>query len=214
MITFNFDQKFETVILANGSFPKRAVLLKALQNCQNLVCCDGAVDQLICSGIQKQPSAVIGDMDSVSSSARTQFANQCISVSDQNTNDLEKALIYCQQKNWLSVLVLGAAGLREDHFLGNFSLLMSYGQKMDLVLATETADFIVVQTEMNFEAPIGTSVSLFASSHQVALTTQGLQWELQKQNLSTLHSGILNRTTNTQFCVKSENGPTVVCVNR
>ena len=213
MITFNFSKQFKIVLLANGSFPQRAVLLSALENCEYLICCDGAVDKLQGAGVSRKPDIIIGDLDSVSSMSKNLFQQKIHFIENQNSNDLEKGLAYCHQKGWDEVLILGAAGLREDHFIGNFSLLMSYGQEMNLVMATETNYFIAVRGFMEFEVPVSTPVSLFAKDPSILITSVGLEWSLNRQGLSFLHQGILNKTNQPIFSVFSENGATIVSVN-
>ena len=51
---------------------------------------------------------------------------------DQETNDQTKAVNYLMEKGFRRIAIVGATGRREDHTLGNISLLMEYmrmGQK-------------------------------------------------------------------------------------
>ena len=47
-------------------------------------------------------------------------------MEDQEINDLTKSVRFAHTQGYREVLILGATGLREDHTLGNISLLMDY----------------------------------------------------------------------------------------
>ena len=47
-------------------------------------------------------------------------------MKDQETNDLTKAVNYVKTLGFREVLILGATGRREDHTLGNISLLAQF----------------------------------------------------------------------------------------
>jgi len=57
-------QDFKTIILANGKFPTNNIPLELLLYAEQVVCCDGAAQGLLNSGIK--PDYIIGDLDSVS----------------------------------------------------------------------------------------------------------------------------------------------------
>lgn len=112
------------IILANGSYPTHATPLALLQSGLPVVCCDGAANRFVCDG--GSPLAIIGDGDSLSDSVRERFAEQVVCVSEQETNDLTKAVNYVKRLGYTDICILGATGLRECHTLGNISLLMQY----------------------------------------------------------------------------------------
>lgn len=98
----------ETLILANGSFPKHPLLLDWLKRCDYIVCCDGAADDLLQRGIK--PVAIVGDCDSLSASSRTEFAAILHPCSDQETNDLTKSVRFCLDQGRRNLTIIGATG--------------------------------------------------------------------------------------------------------
>ena len=116
-------KKFDAVIVANGIFPSHPVPLAILQNANHVVACDGAVIHV------PQAEAVVGDGDSVPA----EYHSRLIQVDEQEDNDLTKATRYCLAQGWHYIAYLGATGLREDHTLGNISLLMRYYREMDVI---------------------------------------------------------------------------------
>ena len=144
--------KATTVILANGGFPKKGgAAWKLLAAAKRVVCCDGAADAYR-RHFRKWPSAIVGDFDSFSrTSNRTieQSNNRTIEVvpvPDQDTNDLEKAMAYCAMKGWKNPVIVGAAGKREDHTLGNVFRALDYGCE----IVTDTGRFVPVCGKATF----------------------------------------------------------------
>ena len=114
------------VILAAGDFPRKAYPLYILDGADAVVCCDGALQTALRRGVKVD--AVVGDMDSVSPSVLKRFKGKTVKVSEQETNDLTKALNYVisEYPSVSEITILGATGKREAHTLGNLSLLMEY----------------------------------------------------------------------------------------
>ena len=105
---------FDAVILANGLFPTAEEPLRLLREARYVVCCDGAACHWL------QCDAIVGDGDSVPEELR----NRLIQIDEQEDNDLTKATRYCLSKGMRRIVYLGATGRREDHTLGNISLIV------------------------------------------------------------------------------------------
>ncbi len=65
-------------------------------------------------------------MDSIPGDLREKYAGKIITIKDQEINDLTKAVYFAQNVGQEEIVILGATGLREDHTLGNISLLADY----------------------------------------------------------------------------------------
>lgn len=185
-----------TVILAAGAFPRHSLALSALRTAQHLVCCDGAV-RAIAQRPDLHPSAVVGDFDSLPPSIRHRFPDTVFHHdSDQETNDLTKAFRYCLARGWRSPVILGASGKREDHFLGNISLLADYSAESSGVrMLTDHGLFFVVRNEARFRCDVGSHVSLFSFDPAQRLTASGLLYPLEDLPLATLWRATLNTAT-------------------
>lgn len=108
--------EFDAVILANGAFPTAEEPLRLLREAPYVVCCDGAARHW------PQCDAIVGDGDSVPEELRSRL----IQIDEQEDNDLTKATRYCLSRGMRRIAYLGATGLREDHTLGNISLMARY----------------------------------------------------------------------------------------
>ena len=115
---------YQAVILANGEYPSHEVPLSILQQAAYLACCDGAAHACVANGFT--PDAIVGDGDSLSDEVRMRFADRIHRISEQETNDLTKTVTYLRSIGKHYIAIVGATGLREDHTLGNISLLMEY----------------------------------------------------------------------------------------
>ncbi len=156
------NQKFENqaVVLANGSFPQAPMPLKLLSSAPYLVACDGATNQLVLQGIT--PNLIIGDGDSISIENRKRYQDIFLQIADQETNDLTKAINYLESIGKTKIAVLGATGGRDDHALGNISLLIEYLQRgIEVRMYTDHGIFIPLNGNQLLKSHNGQQVSIF-----------------------------------------------------
>lgn len=188
-----------TVILANGEFPTRPDLLDLLMHAERVVCCDGATEKLLESGIRR-PDVIIGDGDSLSSELKTRFADRFVHVAEQETNDLCKAFRHCVASGWSGIVILGAGGKREDHLLGNISLLVDFARKGASVrMETDFGTFLPALHPGTFPAPSSHKVSIFCLDPSVPITSVGLKYPLDHLKLPLWSTATLNETTAEAF---------------
>ncbi|MBR6059460.1 MAG: thiamine diphosphokinase [Victivallales bacterium] len=166
-----------TVILANGTFPTAPQALAVLDGAVRIVCCDGATISLMESG--RTPTAVIGDLDSISPEMREKLTSVIVHVTEQETNDLNKAFRYCLAQGWTDIVILGATGKREDHTLGNISLLVDFAQKVPgIKMITDDGIFEVMLESGSREARVGQQISIFAMEPNTHIESQNLKYPL------------------------------------
>ena len=68
-------------------------------------------------------------MDSIDSATQDSIEH-AINIPDQSKTDLEKALEWCTDNNYLSLSIFGISGKSEDHFLGNFFTINEFVDKI------------------------------------------------------------------------------------
>ena len=152
-----------TLILANGEFPRRSELLAMLASAETVVCCDGAADQLLRFG--REPDWIVGDLDSVAPDTRERFHRRTVNFREQETNDLAKAFRFCRERALAVTAVLGAAGGREDHLLGNLARFAEVSSSFPgCRLYAGSGVFAAFSGAEEFAAEPGTQVSVFAFS--------------------------------------------------
>ncbi len=187
-----------TVILANGSFPRRKCLLETLRAAARIVCCDGAASALLRAGLE--PDLVVGDLDSLDPALKERFGKRLVHESEQETNDLSKAFRACMARGWRDIVILGAGGRREDHLLGNASLLPMFAASgADVRMETDYGTFLPVLKSASFRRPVGTKVSIFSFHPEMPVTATGLKYPLNKLRLPFWWCGTLNETNTPEF---------------
>ena len=166
---------YNCVVVANGRFPQTALPLHLLHQASVVIACDGAVEALDKAGIT--PTAIVGDLDSIPS----RFAHRS-----------------GQQE----VLILGATGLREDHTLGNISLLMDYAPLFQRIeMLSDYGIFTPILQTTTLESNPGTQVSLFSLAPSGTISTTGLRWPIRNRRLTAWWQGTLNEATGNNFTV-------------
>ncbi len=197
-----------TVILANGAFPTHAVPLAELSAAERIVCCDGAADKLVAVGLE--PSWIVGDLDSASESLRARCRDKVVCVREQETNDLAKAFRFCVSRGWTDLVILGATGLREDHTLGNLSLLADFAQEASVLLLTDTGWFTPLLDSGSLPATMGQQVSVFSLDPSTAVSAEGLKYPLDGLRLSRWWQAALNEASGNVISLRFEGGPLLV----
>lgn len=186
-------EKFDAVIVANGQFPTHAIPLAILHDAKHIVACDGAIHHI------PQAEAVIGDGDSVAET----FRSKLIRIDEQDDNDLTKATRYCVENGWKRIAYLGCTGKREDHTLGNISLLMRYFRDMgiDGTMFTDYGFFTPAYGNRTFPSMKCQQISLFNfGSHQISST--GLRWDAY--NFQEWWQGTLNEALGEEFAITAD----------
>ena len=196
-----------TIILANGAFPKRGgAAWKLLAAAKRVVCCDGAADAYR-RHFGTWPAAIVGDFDSFDDGSRRSGTGRhprasrpiVVRFTDQDTNDLEKAIVFCAMRGWKAPLIVGATGKREDHALGNVFRALDYGCE----IVTDTGRFVPFCGTASFKVRAGAAVSVFAPDPKTRMTSKGLEWPLDGVKFKNLYCATLNRATGTRIALTS-----------
>ena len=190
----------DAVILANGDFPKHEVPLSILRNSNYLVCCDGAINKLKHTNIE--PQAIVGDCDSLGVESKERYAKILFRNPDQETNDLTKAVNYCLEKGMSNLIILGATGQREDHTLGNISLLLEYMNEATVQMITDFGIFTPVDSDSRFESFAGQQVSIFTVA-EGEITTHNLKYPVHKRTFTNWWQGTLNEAESDEFSIET-----------
>jgi thiamine pyrophosphokinase len=193
-------QDFPTVIVADGAFPTGKDALRALHSAKRIVCCDGAVEPLVKIGLQ--PAAIVGDMDSISAAMQRKYAAILHPSAEQESNDLTKAVKYCITQELTAITIVGATGKREDHTIGNISLLAGYSQIVNIQCITDYGVFVAICQSSKFDSYAGQQVSLFSLNPTAKITSEGLKYPLHQRQLTSWWQGSLNEAIGDCFALE------------
>lgn len=194
----------EAIVLADGQFPTHNVPVELLNSGLSIVCCDGATAKLNAYGLC--PDAIVGDLDSLPNEFKTMYADRLHHFPDQETNDLTKAVHFCLSQGATHLHILGATGIREDHTLGNISLLAQYACLCRVYLYTDTGYFTAVQESCSLKSYKGQQVSIFSLTPQTLLTVSGLKYPIEQRKLQSWWEGTLNEALSEQFTMQFDQG--------
>ena len=187
------EKTFDAVIIANGVFPTHSIPLNILHHTAHLIACDGAVIRA------PHADVVIGDGDSVPA----EYHNRLIQINEQEDNDLTKATRYCLSQGWHKIAYLGCTGKREDHTLGNISLLMRYFRDMNVegVMFTDYGYFTPAKGDHTFSSFKGQQVSIF-NFGSTRISSEGLKWNAYAYEQ--WWQGTLNESLSTTFTLHAD----------
>ncbi|MBP3356601.1 MAG: thiamine diphosphokinase [Rikenellaceae bacterium] len=195
------------VVLAAGSYPCGEISAALLAGAGRVVCCDGAADEFIARG--GSPAAIVGDGDSLSPANRTRYADLLHVSADQESNDQTKAVRFCFERGWSPVVILGATGRREDHTVGNISLLADYVRQGEAMTVTDYGVFNAIDCDSRFESRPGQQVSIFTLSPATRVGVSNLQYIPPAGGMRSWWQGTLNESLSDEFTIRTD-GPTLV----
>lgn len=191
---------FDAVVLANGEYPTNPLPLKILAEAPYVVCCDGAADEYIRRG--NVPDVIIGDGDSISEDNRNRYSYLLHRISEQETNDQTKAVRFLLSQGKRHIAITGATGKREDHTLGNISLLIDYMRaEADVRMFTDYGVFIPCRDVRTFSCSPGQQVSIINFTAR-GLHGKGLVYPLS--DFTNWWQGTLNECTEAEFTIEAE----------
>ena len=187
------------VILAAGDFPRAEAPLRALREADLRICCDSAAEALIAFGLE--PDRIVGDLDSLSPAVRRRYAELTTHIAEQDDNDLTKAFHTALPLQPRRITILGATGRREDHTLGNISLLLDYAREAacPVEMLTDFGRFTALFDTATLASTPGQQVSIFAFDNSLKIESAGLKYPTDQVRFDTLWKATLNEALSDAF---------------
>ena len=177
-MTSKIVQTKDPVTLVGGGDLTQSILDDAVALAPTLVAADGGADRVLSSGLR--PVAVIGDLDSLSPTARQSLPDDSIHhIAEQETTDFDKALRMISAP---IVLAVGFLGGRVDHQLAALHVL-SKGHDSPCVLLGATEVIFHLSHPIALPTREDDVVSLFPLQPTRGTST-GLEWPIDGLELS------------------------------
>ena len=194
------------VIIADGRFPGSEYPRYLIRTADFIICCDGALKKFIRNsqaifGCKRLPDVVIGDMDSLSAELKDRYRDIIVKIDEQEHNDQTKAFTWALENisDIGEIHILGATGEREDHTIGNISLLMEYARKFDLASMGINVDMIsdhstmfAVTDTLEMDCGEGRKVSIISPDNSLNIRSEGLKWPTDEVVFDNLWKATLN----------------------
>ena len=197
----------DIVIICDGSFPRTEYPRYLIRTADFIICCDGALKKFIRNskaifGTERLPDRVIGDMDSLPESLRKKYSDIIVKIDEQEHNDQTKAFRWAMEnlEGMESITILGATVQREDHTIGNISLLMEYARMYDLEgagiqvqMITDHATVVAVTDTVEMDCGEGRQISIFSPDNTLKIKSEGLRWKTDDVVFDNWWKATLNR---------------------
>ena len=210
-------KRVSIVILADGNYPTAPYPLQLLKEADYVVCCDASVLKL--QGVA--PSYIVGDMDTLAPEHAAKYKEIIHKSSCQETHDQTKAFSFAlglvPAECGADIHILGTTGGREDHTLGNISLLMEYTKNTGKQIApfnnlmrgniyvdivTDHGIFTAHYNSFTKECRAGQQVSIISFDNTLKIKSQGLLYPTDNAVFEFWWSGTLNETTGESFSLE------------
>jgi thiamine pyrophosphokinase len=198
----------KVVVVADGIFPVHEIPLGFLREADVIVCCDGSAENVHNAGFV--PQAIVGDMDSISKILSDTYYDRIYIERAQDTNDLTKAVTWCYESGYTDIVIVGATGKREDHTLGNISLLAEYVKYLKVKMVTDSGIFYPLLESCTINSFEGQQVSIFSIDPQTEITSSGLRYPLTRRKLGNWWEATLNEAIGDYFYLSFSGGPILV----
>lgn len=197
------------VIICDGVFPKSEYPRYLIRTADFIICCDGALQKFIRAsevifGEKRLPDVVVGDMDSLSPALRKKHSDIIVQIDEQEHNDQTKAFRWALEnvEDISQIYILGATGEREDHTIGNISLLMEYARTYDLEgrginveMVSDHATIFAVTDTCEMDCGEGRRISIFSPDNSLRIKSEGLEWPTDEVVFDNWWKATLNRAS-------------------
>lgn len=182
MNKISFKGTPEAIICLNTNMPPKYIF-EEFENAP-VIAADGGANKLI--EIDLIPDFVVGDLDSFKSNKYKNLVSKekIFYEPDQESGDFEKSLKFVMERNYKNILIFGFHGGELEHTLNNWSVLMRYCDKLNLLVYNMGRyNFALGPGEYRIQCQEKEIIS-FTPHIECKLSTKHLQWELDDQTLT------------------------------
>ena len=204
------------VILCDGDFPKTEYPRYLMKMADFIICCDGALAKFLRNskavfGEERLPDLVIGDMDTLSAALQRKYEDIIIREDEQEHNDQTKAVRWAVNNisDLEHIYILGAAGGRPEHTIGNAGLLMEYTRMFPLeqrgIMVESVSDHGImfpVTDSITLDCGEGRQISLFSPDPSLKIKSKGLAWPTDDVVFDNWWKATLNRASQDTFTLE------------
>ena len=206
------------LVLLGGEIGEDAVVERLFASASLIICADSGAEHALKLGCNVE--AIVGDLDSISNKTLEYYrsrGSEILQISEQESNDFEKALRYLSERYTGNVKVIGISGNRTDHMLTNFSVMLRYTDRFRSLMAYDgSAEHRFLTSERNSceiaSAP-GTIISLTPFGEADGIHTEHLEYPLSSEDLRLgVREGLSNSVIRSPAFISIERGALLVSV--
>jgi thiamine pyrophosphokinase len=178
------DDQEPALIIANGASCSFELLGQLLEWSPVVVVLDNAIDRVLQLDIKVD--VLLGDFDGDFDPEiykEKQYPLEIVHTPNQDKTDLEKALDYLIEKGHKAVNIVWATGKRADHTLANITNIVSYRDKIKIVIIDDHSKIFLLPKRFEKWYTANTPISLIPVGKVTGITSQNLFYSLQNDDL-------------------------------
>lgn len=179
------DDQEPALIIANGASCSQELLGQLLEWSPLVIVLDSAIERIFELGIKVD--VVLGDFDrgfNPEYYREKQYPLEIIHKPNQDKTDLEKAFDYLIEKGHQAANVIWATGKRADHTITNLTTIVSYRNKLKIVLLDDHSKVHLLPLKFEKWYTANTPISLIPVGNVTGITTENLLYPLQNESLT------------------------------
>lgn len=193
-------------LLLHGEAPNR---LPNISNYNFICATDGAYDYL--KKNQITPDLITGDFDE---SFHISDEIEVIQTPNQDFTDFDKILQILFDKGYKNIDVFGASGKEQDHFLGNLHTAICWKNNLNIKFIDNYATYFLAENFIQLSNCKGHIISLIPFPKATNITTKGLQYSLDKEDLIFgQRIGTRNCASENEVEIQFESGELFIFIN-
>ncbi|RMH86247.1 MAG: thiamine diphosphokinase [Calditrichaeota bacterium] len=170
------------LLIAHGELSDREFEKIRRHPVDGIIAADGGAIHALERGLV--PRYVVGDLDSVTPEIRVRLPEtEFVHRPSQEINDLEKALMFCQELGVEALVLAAITGRRLDHTLNNLSVFSRYDQKFRYTMYDAHSRILLIRDRWEYTGPEGQLISLIPLGKAEGITTEGLAFPLNNESL-------------------------------
>ena len=179
------DDQEPALIIANGAACSYELLGQLLEWSPIVIVLDNAIDRVLQLDIKID--VLLGDFDDDFNPElykEKQFPLEIVHAPNQDKTDLEKAFDYLIEKGHKAVNVVWATGKRADHTITNITNIVSYRDKLKIVILDDHSKVFLLPTKFEKWYTAKTPISLIPIGKVTGITTENLFYPLKNEELT------------------------------
>ncbi len=200
-----------------GNSPQKHLVKwhELIQSAETIIACDGAISE--CFKHDVTVDFLVGDLDSITVQdlAKAEQDNiQIVKSDEQDSNDLSKALRFCQNLSVNEIDIIGVDGGKSDHQMANYFALLEYQLPVTLHLNDAIVIAVSKLNPLHYKSRPGVPFSLFSIGQTTKVTIKGAKWELINHDMKPSTMGLHNEILEDELSIKVENGLLLAFIDR
>ena len=203
------------LIIGNARHENLSKWSELIEESDVIIACDGALDNCLENNLAVD--IVIGDMDSVSKSAleyTKKNSVQVIEITEQNSNDLSKAIVYAENLQPESINIIGVDGGNSDHQLANYLTLIETKTHAKIYLDDCVVFCASSSSPVTYSIDLGTPFSVFSIGKSKTVCLAGGKWKLNGEDLEPSSQGLHNIAEEKEIRISCQTGNLLIFVAR